>query len=204
MSEGHRFSKCPTWWVRSGVLRDGFGAMDAGTSIAGLKCIIAISHDVNFHSLESSLSYSDLEERTGLSRPMVRKGLQLIEDLELIEVDRGYRNKYTLIEDKNDPGWAKLPIYPLKYELKRIPNKGRITLYGLRFYIQLLSDRPNTTNQIHMKYETIQSKVGTQGKDIKGSIDLLFNHQLISVSRVENHETERKEYKVNRYEIRGV
>lgn len=203
-----RFARCPTWWVREEILKTGFkGGKHTGESIAGLKCIIAISHHVNFHTLEAELSYSSLEKLTGLSRPMVSKGLELIKTLGLVEIEHGYRNKYKLIEGRGDDDhWAKLPVDYLKRELPEIPNRGKVTLFALKFYIQLLADRPNTVNVMHMTYDTIRAKVGTQQRDIKPSIDILFNHNLISVFKSEDPEIGggRISYRKNEYLIRGI
>lgn len=201
-----RFSKCPTWWVRGGLLKDAFpSGKHAGESIAGLKCLIAISHSVNFHSLATTLSYSELEKATGLSKPMVAKGISLLERNGIIHIDRGYKNTYTLLESLSDSGWAKLPVDFLKKELPSMPNRGRVSLFALKFYLQLLADRPNNSPVMHMTYETISQKVGTQTRDIKPSIDILFNHNLISVSRTETHFMDKTiVYKKNEYHIRGL
>lgn len=202
-----QFSKCPTWWIRNGILKSGFkGGNKTGESIAGLKCIIAISHSANFYSMEAELSYSALEKLTGLSRPMVSKGIDLIQRLGLIEIEKGYRNKYKLISENGyDVYWAKLPLNYLRKELPKIYNRGRVTLFALKFYFQLLSDRPNGSVVMHMTYDTINIKVGTQPRDIKPAIDLLFNHNLISVAKAEAEDMRgKKEYKKNEYTIRGL
>lgn len=203
----NQFAKCPTWWTRDSTLKEFFkGGRLVGESIAGLKCIIAIAHNVNFYTLEAELSYSALEKATGLSRPMVSKGLSLIENCGIVKIERGYRNKYTLLESDTDRGWAKLPIDYLKKELHSLPNRGRVTLFALKFYLQLLADRPNKSIVMYMTYDTIREKVGTQQRDIKPSIDILFTHNLISVAKSEDEVlgSGRIAYKKNEYTIRGL
>ena len=85
-----RFSKCPTWWVRDaqmGIQKFG-GGKNAGSNISALKCILAISTSIDFHSRKAKLSISDLEALTGLSRPMVIRGLQGLAELGIVEVDK--------------------------------------------------------------------------------------------------------------------
>lgn len=203
----NQFAKCPTWWIRNGILAEEFkGGRCVGESIAGLKCIIAIAHNVNFYTLEAELSYDALGKATGLSRPMISKGLSLIENCGIVKIERLYRNKYTLLECDDDDKWAKIPLDFLKKELSSIPNRGRVTLFALKFYLQLLADRPNKSTIMYMTYGTIRDKVGTQQRDIKPSIDMLFIHNLISVAKSEDQVLGggKVAYKKNEYTIRGI
>jgi hypothetical protein len=202
------FSKCPTWWARNGLLKTGFkGGEETGKSIAALKCIIAISHNINFHSLSVSMSFSDIEKLTGLSRPMVSAGLDLISSLGIVEIEKKYRNTYKMVDEVDgDSGWARLPIANLKRELPSLPNRGRVSLFALKFYLQLLADRPNKSTVMHMKYETITEKVGTQPRDIKPSINILFNHDLITVAKSSDGMSSGGKiiYQKNEYTIKGL
>lgn len=206
MSRRHagRFSKCPTWWVREGLLREFKGGRTTGTSIAGLKCLIAISHHVYFYTLKAELSFSHLESLTGLSRPMVSKGISLLEELEIIRVEKKYRSIYELVEKVGNPGWGQLPIAYLKKELPSIPNRGRVTLFALKLYFQLIADRPNDSPSLPMKHDTISSKVGTQARDIKPSIDILVNHLLVAVHRSEDVDKDGFKHAKNVYTLRGL
>lgn len=203
-SEGKRFAKCPTWWVRDGLLSEFKGGKMAGQSIAGLKCLIAISLHIDFYSLTVQLSFSEFEKVTGLSRPMVAKGIFLIEKLGIIKVRRGYKNEYELTESPDDSGWGKLPVAYLKKELPSISNAGRVPLFALRLYMQLITDRPNTSSSMWMTHDTITAKAGTQPRDIKPSIDILINHYLISVARSEDADKPGRQYSRNVFTIRGL
>lgn len=203
-SNGKRFAKCPTWWVRKGLL-DKFKAGDkAGQSIAGLKCIMAISLHVNYQSMSVKLSFSELEKLTGLSRPMVSKGIFLIEELGIVTVQRGYKNEYTLVEKTDDLGWGQLPLSYLKVQLPQISNAGRVPLCALKLYMQLIADRPNDSAVMSMNHKTITQKIGTQPRDIKPSLDILFSHYLISVARSEDDDRRGRQYSRNVYTIRGL
>lgn len=199
-SQGKRFGRCPTWWVREGLLKEFKGGTSTGESIAGLKCLAAITLHIDFHDLTTQLSYSDLERLTGLSRPMVARGISLLEKLEILEIQKGYRHTYKLLNKPGDNRWGKLPHAYLKAELPNIPNRGRNTLFALRLYFQLIADRPKDSPRLSMTHDTINAKVGTQPRDIKPSIDILFNHVLIGVNR----EPDSAEYSANIYYIRGL
>ena len=107
-----RFSKCPTWWVRDeelGIKKFG-GGKNAGTSISALKCILGISASIDFWTRKAKLSISDLEALTGLSRPMVIRGLKELVELGIVEVDKtAHVHEYELTASGKDEGWGKIP-----------------------------------------------------------------------------------------------
>lgn len=197
---GNRFGRCPTWWVRDGLIKDFKGGSSTGKSIAGFKCLIAITLNIDFYDLTAQISYSELERLTGLSRPMVSQGVSLLNELGILEVQKGYRHTYRLLNKPGDDRWGKLPHAYLKAELPNIPNRGRNTLFALRLYFQLIADRPNDSPSVSMTHITINQKVGTQPRDIKPSIDILFNHMLIGVNR----DPDTSAYVHNVYRIRGI
>jgi hypothetical protein len=133
---------------------------------------------------------------------MVGKGLKLLETAGIIGVQKGYKHTYALKEALFNQGWAKLPIDYLKKELPSMPNRGRVALFALKLYIQLLADRPNDSPVISMTYETIREKVGMQTRDIKPSIDTLFNHNLITVNRAPTEGI--ISYQKNEYTMKGL
>ncbi|MDD1829975.1 hypothetical protein LRP52_48475, partial [Photobacterium sp. ZSDE20] len=95
---GMQFGRLPNWWYRNSHLLKNLKASESGLGIATMKCLIALSVLIEFHSRTTDSSLSDLEKITGLSRPMVIKGLDNLESLGIISVDRGgYKNKYELL-----------------------------------------------------------------------------------------------------------
>ena len=102
-----RFSKCPTWWVRNDDLglKKFSGGKNAGTSISALKCILGISVSIDFWTRKAKLSVSDLEALTGLSRPMVIRGLKELVELGIVVVDKtAHVHEYELTVFKHDDG----------------------------------------------------------------------------------------------------
>src|SRR5690606_12909950 len=130
------------WWIRKGLLRNASrGGSETGTSIAALKCLAAVSGVINFYSCRGRLSFTEFETVTGLSRPMIQRGLKALEENGLLKVDRGYANEYELLVDKEDWYWAKLPVDRLLKELSGIPNRGKVPLAALKIYLILVSVR---------------------------------------------------------------
>lgn len=180
-----RFGACPSWWIRSDVIKEKFTAKsgEIGLNIAALKCIIAMTLHNKFGDYQSKLSTSELEEITGLSRPLVIDGRDKLENLGIIMIEREHTFSYTQTTKSDDTGWAKIPKPLVKSELKQIPNRGRAVLQALKIYLVLLATRPNQTDRFHMSHDKLIEKLGLQSQDVKRSLDILFNHGLIKVGR---------------------
>ena len=198
-----RFGSFPSWWIRDGVLRAAFTAgPKTGENIAALKVMLALAMFADFHTREVSISLSDLESVTGLSRPMVVRGIKVCSSHLLLDVIEGYKNTYVLRYSPTDKKWAKVPIAYLRKELKGIPNRGAVVLSALKIYLQLLSDRPNDDDEMYMTHETIVAKLGVQTRNVKPALDVLFSHHLIGIATESIPE---KKYRVlNKFRIRGL
>ena len=182
-----RFSKCPSWWLRDKACLLGLlGGGSAGPSIAALKCVMAISTKIDFHTLKVKLSFSDLETLTGLSRPMVSRGLALIEAMNIARIDRtGYVNEYELIVDEKDKGWAKLPTERVNKQLPSLLNRGVVPLAALKIYLVLLALRNNDSNEVAIKHVNLREYTGIQKNQIRPALDILFSHGLIRITQSE-------------------
>lgn len=183
-----RFSKWPTWWVRDSEKNFFPTGQSAGVSIAGLKCFIALSLTLDFNSLESVQSIDKLEQLTGLSRPMVIKGLRHLESMTLIEIMRGgHSHSYKVIESNGqDKGWAKIPYALAFRELKVLPNRGAVALLTLKVYAVLLSIRPNMSVSVSISYEKLLAYTNGQRSDVRRALDILVTHRLISCRKADD------------------
>ena len=180
-----RFSKCPTWWVRDaqmGIQKFGCGK-NAGSNISALKCILAISTSIDFHSRKAKLSISDLEALTGLSRPMVIRGLQGLAELGIVEVDKtAHVHEYELTAPGKDEGWGKIPYERVRKQLPEIPNRGVVPLTALKIYLLLISLRPNESDSISIGYDTLLQYLGCQRAHIRPALDILYSHTLVRIT----------------------
>ena len=181
------FRKLPTWWLREGLGMKRFrGGGEAGTSIAALKCLLAITLESDGENREARVSYSALMDLTGLSRPMVARGVKRLEEEGITEVQRsGHVNVYRLGFVVGDARWAKVPRARVKKALGDIPNKGEAALAALKIYIELLSMRWNDTRQVNVSYDNLRDRVGVQRNRIRPGLDILFSRVLIHVKQVE-------------------
>lgn len=199
------FRKLPTWWFREEKLKCFQGGLKAGESIAALKVLISISLHADFHTREADISFSSLEEITGLSRPMVIKGVKKLEEEKIVHIDRtGNTNRYTMNITHNDAKWAKVPFNLVKNKLRHISNRGIPALGALKIYISLLALRDNHTPQVKISYEKIRSWTGLQSSHIRPSLDILFNHSIIHIQKSEELDFENDDKTAhNIYKIMG-
>lgn len=180
------FSKISLWWMDTDIFRKELSYSATGKSIAILKTIIAIALVSDFDTRESEVSYSDLEEITGLSRPMVNISLKwLIEKkwLKLNSNSRGRTNVYELIELDDDLSWTKLPYQPLIKNLKIISNRGPKSLTALKNYLMILRYRPNKEDVMRINHTTLIEKGNLRPNLVKSGNDLLLNADLIGLGR---------------------
>lgn len=180
-----RFSKCPTWWVRDGELglKKFVGGKNTGTSISALKCILAISTCIDFSSRKAKLSISDLETLTGLSRPMVIRGLKELGELGIVEVDKtAHVHEYELTESAKDEGWGKIPYERMRKQLPEILNRGAVPMTALKIYLLLISLRPNGSESISIGYDTLLKYLGCQRAHIRPALDILYSHTLVRIT----------------------
>lgn len=178
-----RWSALPTWWLREEGLGIFTGGSQAGRSIAALKVLMAIALLANFNSRKARNSLSDLETLTGLSRPMVIRGVADLEDKGLLLVDRsGHVNEYELAVPGDDRNWGKMPYETLRRNLAEISNRGAITLGALKIYLLLVSWRPNQSLSIAIGHGKIRDETGIQARHVRPALDVLLNHTLIRLS----------------------
>ena len=123
------WSALPTWWVREPGLTDFLGGGKSGASIAELKTYIGLTVLADFKTKKVKTSISDLELLTGLSRPMVIRGIKGLENRGMLNVVRdGHINHYELIISGTDDKWGKVPNDALRLHLPEIINRGAATL----------------------------------------------------------------------------
>lgn len=179
-----RFAKLPTWWLREQNKNFFPGGSSSGESLAGLKCLLALSLNMHFHTQNSRQSLSELEDVTGLSRPMVIKGIRHLESNRLIAVKRGaYANSYEVLNKPTDTRWGKVPYKNVSSELKQFLNRGAIPLAALKTYVVLLARRPNAQNTLSLPYEAILEHTNGQRSQLRKALDLLIVHGLIRCDR---------------------
>jgi len=183
----YRFSKLPTGWTRStgGDLTSFKAAEQAGASIAALKCLLAVSLQMDFHSRSAVVSYNDFETLTGLSRPMIAKGIRTLEEKGILAIETTHTHRYTVneVEDKN---WAKIPFDLLSLRLRDLGNRGAVRLAALKIYILLAARRNNNYDWTALTYEQISASTGVRRGDIRAALSELYSLGLLHADMVQS------------------
>jgi len=134
-------------------------------------------------------SLTDLEEVTGLSRPMVVRGVEAAAEFGFFTVKRGgpvSASRFTLscpqAEAGQAGGWAKLPRPEVIQRVPQIPHRGAGGLIALKIYLTLIAARPNNSLVSQLRHVTLRSKTGAQTRDLRRAISILGNEGLVDVN----------------------
>ncbi len=182
-----------------------------GGVIAALKIYIALvamaddkkqERNVGKHCLRTT--YEEIQLYLKLSRALVREGLKLLEATDALE-RLGYKPLVYRIKglDPERPdewkGHVKLPkghLFGLRryssanpIMLAEYPSRGKMAMNGLVLYLLLLSVCQRNTNVSLIAYDRIQERIGLGSQEVRQALDVLINHDLISVLRVTNEST---------------
>lgn len=158
--------------------------------------------NVGKHSLQTT--YEEIQLYLKLSRSSVREGLRLLEATDAVErlcyKPLAYRIKGLDQERKDEwTGFAKLPkghifgnrrfssAEPIM--LAEYPNRGESAMNGLLLYLFFLSVCQRDTNVSLVSYRRIGERTGIYENRLRRALDVLINHDLISVLRLNNEST---------------
>lgn len=197
------FSKLPTSWVRKEYLKN-FGVEKLAINISALKCYLALSLYMDFYKQLTNKTTYELSDITNMSRPIIYKGLRKLEELNMITTNKlEHKHTYILNNIDEDEGWAKLPRKQMLAALKEMNNyRNRSTLWALKVYIYLLSIRNNTSSCAQAGYEKITRNTHIQSVQVRPAIDILINHNLISINKEQN--IYNKTNPPNKYQLIGL
>jgi len=175
----------PRWWVRDRL--PGFTAgVSAGKNMAALKIYLAVALTADYRTRRAEVSWSELSELSGLSRPMLKRGIDSAQQSGILEVtSNGYRHSYCLTSAADQLGFAKLPKNRLRLVLPKLPGRGYIALDALKIYIALLTVRPRDRFVVPITHKHLINWTAIQPTRIRPAIDVLTNHRLIHVTKAE-------------------
>lgn len=202
-----QWSSFPRGWVRGTLKAFTAAGGQAGLNMAALRVYLALALKSDFKTKFASISWTDLEELTGLSRPTISRGIRRAAEFGLIKVDdSGHRHGYTLLGSTPAEGgvipFARIPTVRLKAVLARLPARGRQALNCLKIYIALVTVRPRNTITVSMSHKKLVEWTGMQPREVRAAIDVLINHNLVHLGRTEFMSTAGHPY--NEYFLLGL
>jgi hypothetical protein len=205
----------PSRWIQDGGLKT-FHASQAGPNAAALKIYMAIAMFANFKPNPqvstagfAKLSYSDFEEVCGISRQSVCDGIALLNQSAILTINPIGNSQGYILADYDEPGWAKIPSgyllqkanFSTQTRFAGISIRGALHLEAIKLYLALLTFRHNEAQQTHLSYNKIEEYTGIPRGRIRRSIDVLVNHEWISVASHVYEASDRKPSNV--YILRG-
>jgi hypothetical protein len=162
---------------------------NAGAHMAALRVYLALALVADFSSRTASISWTALQQLTGLSRPMVMKGIATATGAGLIEVDTSHRmHSYRLLGRDNEASFTKVPL-SLSSTLSQLPARGFHALDALKVYMTLLTVRGRDSQSAVISHKKIAAWSGVQARRVRAAIDVLINHHLVHVTSVESATT---------------
>lgn len=176
-----RWSSFPRRWVFERLSRFPAGP-NSGAHMAALRVYLALALRADFNDRLVSISLTDLQTLTGLSRPMVTKGIATAVSTSLITVDAtGYRHTYRLRDHEGDPAFAKIPTARLCTALPKLPTRGFHALDALKVYLALVLVRPRDSFTVPISVRNLADRSHVQPRRVRPAIDVLLNHRLIRI-----------------------
>lgn len=179
------YGRMPFVWITHGMLHQ-FSAAEAtmGREIAALKSYLAIAGFLDWKHRETVLSIFDLQGITGVSKPMVLRGLQLLEDRGLVVIQsRADRNTNVYELGAMENHYRKVPQDVIGSNLKLIGNRGAVSLAALKLYVAMLYHRNEKTGDAAVSHRTLVDETGVRPELVKDGYKVLHTCGFVTVSR---------------------
>lgn len=184
---------CELQGGRSGVCSH----RNVGAKISALMLYIALGLcaedeevDGKGRFLRASPTYDELQNLTGLSRPLISTALSVLDELQLIEREpQGRGASYLLTGYDYTKGWCKVPFRAISKKVdgrvqiepfSHFNKRGLIELYALKLFLYLLAIRGNETSESKVSYELISERTAIPRKAIRKTGSFLLNSGLLS------------------------
>lgn len=200
------WSRMPAWW--SDQIAELRGGVSAGRSQAMLRVMLALASLTptgKTYTVVSSVSI--LMERTGLSRPMVRRAIDDISSKGWIRHNPGggkLKSEYVIVcphfEAGNDGYYYKIPNEEVLKFVPKISHRGEKALAALKIYFILLIVRPNNSRTSLINVEKLRDKAAVQWHSMRDALSILAANSLIIVNKAAGDEGFLVQ---NQYIIRG-
>ena len=184
----------PAWWSEEIALLRG-GAY-AGRSQAMLRVMFALASmtpTAKTYTVVSSVS--EIMERTGLSRPMVRQALVDVTRKGWLRHKPGggnLKSEYTLVcphfEAGKDGYYYKIPNEEIVQHLPKISRRGEKALAALKIYVVLLIVRPNQSRTSSINVENLRDRAAVQWHSLRDALSILAANSLIIVDKAPGDE----------------
>jgi hypothetical protein len=176
--------------------------------VAALMVLTVIAHSADEETGVTRVTYDQFCALTGLSRAKVSKGLDVLDDIEVVQREPDdARSTFKLANYNPASGWAKFPFRSMyssgaiaafrDFQLRRSAE-----LDALKLFFLLVAVRSNKANLAYIGYDKIELYAAIPRVRVKTAISFLASLSLIYVEHIPSKESE---YGVaNAYRIVGL
>lgn len=195
----NRWASFPRWAAEE--LTAFVAGSNAGTHMAAIRIYLALALESDFSTRVSAVSWTTLQAITGLSRPMITRGIAAAEEAGLIVVDRASgTHSYRLLRRGDETTFTKVPAAQLRGALPHLPTRGFHALDALKVYVALLTVRARNLDKAFIGHKKLATRSGVQPRRVRAAIDVLINHRLVHVMQSESTEAG---HPYNEYQLLG-
>ncbi|MGB9408711.1 MAG: hypothetical protein WCA89_14325 [Terracidiphilus sp.] len=189
--------RLPSAWILQQGLQelqwDGNGRGSDNT--AALMSLTAIAHHANREDGVARLTYDELCSVTGLSRAKLSNGLDVLENIEVIERATEGRSSYKLSNFNPKGGWAMLPAARMYFSGRIIAFddfrlRNATELNAMKLFFLFVAQRGRDTNMANIGYDKIEEYTAIDRSKIKAAISRLAAIPLVYVEQVPSKRNE--------------
>lgn len=181
--------RLPAPWVQGyGLRRLKWVPGQGADNTAALMVLIVLAHHVEQDTNVSKIIYDDLCGATGLSRPKVAAGIQVLIREGLIESNVEGRSTYRLTGYEDGVKWGKLParsMYSGKIvnAFRDFTLRNQSELNAMKLFILFVIRRNNKENIVQISYDKILEYTEIPKHRIRSAITLLGSIGLLHLER---------------------
>lgn len=189
--------RLPSAWIENKGLHQlhWSGEGKGSDNTAALMILAVIAHHAQSENGIARLTYDALCIATGLSRAKLSNGLDVLENIDVVERTPEGRSTYKLANFNPQIGWVKLPAKRL-YSLGRVQAfihfhlRSATELNALKLYFLFASRRGRDTNMANISFDKIEEFTGIDRPRIKAATSLLATLSLIYVEHLPSQTNE--------------
>lgn len=211
------WSRLPPEWVLDGRLTQLTWKEHGAASTAALLLLLPLAHFMALTPTPTNpygsvrLSFTQLADITGVSRPLIRPALDLLSrrlgviHIEEATLGAGHRYAFTADTQRRFSKVPARPLYNMNADRLLIADyfklRSKTELHALKLYYLFVVMRDESTNYAAVRYDLIEKYTGVRQSEVKRANSHLINAGLINIDQIQSAENA---YRHNAYRIVGI
>lgn len=187
-----KWGRFPSTWVLDKRMRKVLWKTYGAQGTAGLRVYLALAHRLIEDDGIVRASYDEIAKAANLSRQSVADGLDVLEDLDLIERGANGKGSYHFCGYDVERGWAQVPSRPLYTDGQFRPFQSwtmrkKAEFDALKLYLFIAAARDVNFNETFTKYDNIRKATGVPDARITTGLSLLTVSGLIHAIEIDRN-----------------